>query len=254
MFQEDSSKTGLNQHPLLAVGVVVVLFWSVTVWESFVSGGMLIFLKLISFGALGFVVIPFFLGLPHGRIPFRQYAQDIYLRITSYPGRQVLAGIVFGGVLAGSVWLTNLLVNGLPASHFLLTWQEIDLFQVADAVLHGFWEEVFFRGIVLALLLRKRRTPIGAMTLAALVFALLHLNIFHLLRLFCMAMLWIVLTMQAKSLLPAVLSHIVYDAFIGIFPPQVPPGEVFSWLFLWQALVALVCLAGILLARRIFPK
>ena len=251
MFQEESKKFRLNHHPLLAVCVVLILFRAATLWESVVSGGILLFLKFTSLAILAFFVIPSLLGLLNGRVSFAQYANHIYLRVPDHPGRQILGGILSGVVLAGSLWLTNLLVNHFFAGALLFTWQKLNAYQVVDAVIHGFWEEVFFRGIVLALLLRRSRTPIGAMTLAALVFALLHLNAFHLLRLFCMGMLWIVLTVQAKSLLPAALSHMVYNVLIDLIPPQVPPGEVFSWLFLWQALVALVCLLGIVLARKI---
>jgi membrane protease YdiL (CAAX protease family) len=234
----------LADRPLLGVLVVLAMFWAATLWGSVFSGEIVFLLKFISLGFLALVLIPFVFGLPFGRVSFYQYTSGIYLKISEGLGRQVLLGVVSGLLLLISLFAANALVGQAEVA-----WQQIDTNQVWDGFIHGLWEEVLFRGVVLVLCLRRSGSRITGLILAAVIFAGLHLNLFHLLRLFCMGMLWGVMTLEAKSLLPAVISHTIYDVFFAGFPPQVAGSQVFRWLFLWQALVALVSLVGIYLSR-----
>lgn len=249
MSEGNQYRQGLAQFPLLAVIIVVVLFWISTLWGSFLDGVSVLVLKFISLGVVSLLVIPFGLKLPFGGGTFRQYADGIYLRFSEWPGRQAALGVLTG----------LLLVLSLPAANFFIgqtavNWGRIDAYQVLDALVHGVWEEVLFRGVVLVLCLRRFRSPIAGAALAAAVFAALHLNLYHFFRLFCMAMLWVVMTMETRSLLAAALSHVLYDALFAAFTPSIAGTQAFRWLILWQVLVALVCVVGVYVSRRWFRQ
>ncbi|HKJ27335.1 MAG TPA: CPBP family intramembrane glutamic endopeptidase [Anaerolineales bacterium] len=240
---------GMARYPLVGVLIVVGVFWAATLWGTFLSGLVVVGLKFISLGLAALVVIPFGLRLPFGKVSFRQYADGIYLRLNGRLAQQAVLGAVTGGLLVLSLPAANLVIGGTTAA-----WGKIDLYRVLDSVVHGGWEEVLFRGVVLALCLRRFRSRRAGAAVAAVVFALLHLNLYHFIRLFFMALLWIVMTMETKSLFPAVVSHIVYDVFFSAFTPVVVGYQVIQWLVMWQTMVALVCLVGIyltvLLTRR----
>lgn len=249
MSRKTLAPGGLAGYPLLGVLAVVVLFWVSTLWGSFLSGFSVLVLKFISLGVMALFVIPKVLGLPFGRVSLSSYLEGIYLRLTERSGRQVVLGVVTGILLA----LSLLAANGL-VGEVVIDWSRVDATQMGEALVHGVWEEVLFHGVVLVLCLRRMRQPLLGMVLAAAVFGGLHLNVFHFLRLFCMAMLWIAMIVETGSLLPAVLSHLVYDLVFAAFTPVVPEGQVFVWLAVWQGLVALVCVAGIALTRVVMRR
>ena len=249
MVQDEIEWGGLARFPLLGVLLVVVLFWASTLWGSFLSGFSVVVLKCISLGVGALWIIPQWLGLPFGRVSYSRYLAGIYLKLTPKPGRQVGVGLLTGILLALSLLAANALVGKA-----VLDWGQIDAVRVADAVVHGGWEEVLFHGVVLGLCLRKLRSPLAGMALTAGVFAAVHLNLYHFLRLFCMSMLWLVMIRQAGSLLPAVISHVVYDVLFAAFTPAVPEGRVFVWLVIWHVLVALVCGLGVWLVRVVLGE
>ncbi len=227
----------LNRRPYLAIGVVMVLFWLATVWGALPTRHSANLLKLLSLGGLALILIPRVLRLPHAYSShsLNPYYQDIWLRLPRPVGRYVLAGVLSGVLLLASLYLTNAIFGSAKIAWHLWDWERL-----LDFLSHGLWEEVLFRGVVLSLCLRRAKKPIHGVLLAAGCFAVLHLNTYHLVRLLGMGVLWGWLTLKSRSLLPAVLSHGLYNIFLVLLPPQVPAGGTLAWLLVWQGIV-LVC-------------
>jgi len=113
----------------------------------------------------------------------------------------------------------------------------------------GIWEEVFFRGILLALLTKIYGLR-GAVLWSSAVFAVVHLKtgdlspvaIVDIVSIFFMALLFTFVVLRTGSLLPAIVFHYVHDVFVNLV--QNAPGAnegtaaALLYAFLWMALVA----------------
>ena len=93
-----------------------------------------------------------------------------------------------------------------------LTGMSTPLLLFLVAVSPGIWEEVFFRGAMLSSLARDLR-PTRAVLWQALFFAAAHASIHRLVPTGLLGIAFGVLTLRARSLWPAVVLHVGYDAF-----------------------------------------
>lgn len=113
----------------------------------------------------------------------------------------------------------------------------------------GFGEEIAFRGLILAGF-RSRYSPAAAVTLSALLFALMHLDPFHILLTFP-AGLWMGwLVVRTGSLYPAIAAHAfnnlwsTVEAAFWQIDPRVEPLQVMMGLYPWPMVLLA---AGVLL-------
>ena len=203
-------------------------------------------------GIWALYVTPRVLGLPNGRKSFREYCADIRLLPVSPVGRNILLGLLMAVLTLSSILLATLLTR-----HFVLDWSFVLPVRWVKGLTRGVWEEVFFRGIMLAILMRlySRRKAVLWMTT---VFALVHLNIMDVtfgavvdvVSIFFMGLLFVYLVLKTGSLLPAILFHYVHDVFVLLIQnapgASEPMASVLLYAFLWAALAA-----GAVLTRSI---
>jgi len=203
-------------------------------------------------GIWALYVVPRVLGLPNGRKPFREYCVDIRLLPLAPVGRNILIGLLMAALTLSSILLATLLTR-----HFVLDWSFMPPLRWVKGLTRGVWEEVFFRGIILAILMRmySRRKAVLWMTT---IFALVHLNIMDVtfaavvdvVSIFFIGLLFVYLVLKTGSLLPAIVFHYVHDVFVllvqnapGASEPMV---SVLLYGFLWAALAV-----GAVLTRSI---
>jgi membrane protease YdiL (CAAX protease family) len=206
----------------------------------------------VAAGIWAMYVTPRVLGLPNGRKPFREYCADIRLLPVAPVGRNILLGLVMAALTLSSILLATLLTR-----HFVLDWSFVPPLRWAKGLTRGVWEEVFFRGIMLAILLRfySRRRAVLWMTT---IFALVHLNIMDVtfsavidvVSIFFIGLLFVYLVLKTGSLLPAIVFHYVHDIFVLLVQnapgASEPMASILLYGFLWAALVV-----GALVTRRI---
>jgi membrane protease YdiL (CAAX protease family) len=153
--------------------------------------------------------------------------------------------------------LSAILLASLLTRHFVLDWSFVPPVRWVKGLTRGVWEEVFFRGIMLAILMRlySRRRAVLWMTT---IFALVHLNIMDVtlgavvdvVSIFFIGLLFVYLVLKTGSLLPAIVFHYVHDVFVLLV--QNAPGasepmtSVLLYPFLWAALAV-----GAVLTRSI---
>jgi membrane protease YdiL (CAAX protease family) len=167
-------------------------------------------------GAWALYVTPRILGLPNGRKPLREYCLDIRLLPVTPVARNVLLG-----VLMAALTLSSILAASLLTRHFVLDWSLVPSVRWVKGLTRGVWEEVFFRGIMLAILMRfyRRRKAVLVMTA---VFAVVHLNIadvtvaeiVDIVSIFLIGLLFVYLVVETGSLLPAIVFHYLHDVFV----------------------------------------
>lgn len=207
-------------------------------------------------GIWALYVIPRVLGLPNGRKPFREYCADIRLLPVAPVRRNILLGLLMAALTLSSILLATLLTR-----HFVLDWSFVPALRWVKGLTRGVWEEVFFRGIMLAILMRfysQRKAVLWTTT----IFALVHLNIMDVtvaaivdvVSIFFMGLLFVYLVLRTGSLLPAIVFHYVHDVFVllvqnapGASEPMV---SVLLYAFLWAALAVGAALARSIVEHR----
>ena len=210
---------------------------------------------LAYFAAAGFwalYVTPQLLGLPNGRKPLREYAFEIRLLPLTPLARNILLGM-----LMAALTLLSILAAALLTRHFALDWGLIGPLRWVKGLTRGIWEEVFFRGIILAFLMKfyGRRASV---LFSTGIFAVVHFNIANvtlegvvdIVSIFFMGLLFAHIVLRTGSLLPAIVFHYVHDVFVLMV--QNTPGadermaSLLLYAFLWVALAV-----GALLTNRI---
>jgi membrane protease YdiL (CAAX protease family) len=142
--------------------------------------------------------------------------------------------------------LSAILLATLLTGHFILDWSTVPALRWLKGLTRGIWEEVFFRGIILVLFMR-RYSQRKAIFFSVLVFALAHLGelsldaIIDVISIFFMGLLFTYLVLKTGSLLPGIIFHYVHDIFVLLV--QNAPGadqrlaSGLLYTFLWIALI-----------------
>lgn len=186
---------------------------------------------------LWFVVVPFVFHLPNGKESFRQYLSTIRLSKI-----QPLAHNLILGILCALVIFACMLCSSLIAGGYVFDPNRVfppNSWMIVIAFIPGIWEEVAFRGAILALLLRKYSERKAILIDAAMFSAIHSLNLLGRMNDY-LAWLFIgsqvvytffagiflgYLLIKSKSLLPCMITHYLVDAFGSLFlySPNIDP-------------------------------
>ncbi|MCX6565045.1 MAG: CPBP family intramembrane metalloprotease [Candidatus Aminicenantes bacterium] len=244
----------LANHPRIAIVLTAVGFAGLCALELIPAGKILPPLLLFfSLGMVALCLMPFVLGLPNGRKAFQEYCRDIRLLPAQPLARNILLGLLLALLTLASIFLASLLTG-----HFAIDWSTIPALRWVKGLTRGIWEEVFFRGIILALFMRlypRRR----AVLLSAFLFAMMHLSVpslevaVDLISLFFMGLLFVYVVLKTGSLLPAIIFHYVHDVFVNWVQNTPGADNVLSsallYGFLWVALIVGALLTKLIVER-----
>jgi len=179
---------------------------------------------------LWFIVVPYGFHLPKGKLQtFKEYIEVLHLN----KFRPAMFNIGLGVCCAMVVLISSLLTTILFADYIFDINRNLppNSWAVLIAIVPGFWEEVAFRGVLLALFLR-RYSEKTAIFLDALFFSIMHLtNLIgreitdltlvyvgsQLVYTFFAGLFFAYMLVKTSSLIPCIITHYMVDAFIGIF-------------------------------------
>lgn len=229
-----------NRRAALAVTVVPYLLLGML---EYLPGAFIPALAyFVAAGIWALYVTPRLLGLPNGRKSFREYCIDIRLLPVTPLWRNILLGMLMAALTLSSILLASLLTK-----HFALDWSLVPPLRWVKGLTRGVWEEVFFRGIMLAILIRfygQRKAVLWVTT----IFALVHLNIMNVtlegvvdvVSIFFIGLLFAYLVLKTGSLLPAIVFHYVHNIFVLLVQntpgATEPMASMMLYGFLWVAL------------------
>jgi membrane protease YdiL (CAAX protease family) len=206
----------------------------------------------VAAGIWALYVVPQVFGLPNGRKPFLEYCKDIRLLPVAPVGRNILLGLLMAALTLSSILLATFLTR-----HFVLDWGLVPALRWVKGLSRGVWEEVFFRGIALAILMRMYSRRKAVLWTNA-IFALAHLGItdvtasaiVDVVSIFFMGLLFTYVVLKTGSLLPAIVFHYVHDVFVLLVQnapgASEPMASALLFGFLWTALAV-----GAVLTRSI---
>ncbi len=187
-----------------------------------------LYLPLLAFPLNIFVIriiFPKKLGIPFGKISPHDFSDRIGLSKPNHTTKFIILG-----VLLGVCSLSGMLIGSIIGGQYQFDPSALTLEQVVFATVPGVWEEVFFRGILMLVLLGILKDLPKAALLQVVLFGLFHLSGFEFWTIVDVISVMLIggtLTYTAhktNSLLPGIVFHFLHDAFLFLVQP--PGGEI----------------------------
>lgn len=189
-------------------------------------------LSKLEMAIIGFVItslcalllFPKVFKIPFGKVSIKEFIRRVGLKPPQKSVRFVLLGIV-----AAAISLSGMLIGSILTGKYVFDSSTINLNQAIFSLTPGIWEEVFFRGILMIVLLQITKSLKKAALFQVIIFALGHikgLDFSALIEIFSVALLAVAFTYIAyktKSLIPGIVFHYLHDTFL--FAVQLPGGE-----------------------------
>jgi membrane protease YdiL (CAAX protease family) len=247
-------KTGgfLREHVNTSTFILLLLFFIFSFFPSIVlnligpllqglsfTAGLFIqfFLEMGFFALLWFVAVPYGLKLPNGKETFNQFSSSIGLNKFKPLLKNLLIGIFATAILLISVLAMGMLFGTYvfapellfsdPNPLFLPSLLSLGWFRLVYMLRPGIWEEVAFRGVILNLQ-KKKYKQTAIVFLNGILFGLFHLtNLISFpnsleiyLQAFyasCIGIAFSYIYVKTNNLLPCIITHYLFDAFIVLF-------------------------------------
>jgi len=171
-----------------------------------------------------FVIFTRALKMPFGDVQLSQYLRRLGFYLPPQAWKHVLLGILLAGctlsgMLAASIW----------SGRYSLDWSTISLTHILFSINPGVWEEFFYRGIIMFVLLRSTRSVKYAALIQIMIFCLMHIkgfSVWQFVNIVSVAILAVAFTFAAwktRTLITSIVFHFLHDAFL--FLPQPPGGD-----------------------------
>jgi len=183
--------------------------------------------SVLNFGiaAIGaFVVFPKWMKQPFGEVSLAEYTR----RLGFYLPAKVWKHIALGVVLALCT-LGGMLVGSLLTFRYMLDWRVISLEHLVFSLNPGIWEEFFFRGIIMVVLLRRVRTIRQAALIQIVVFGLTHVKRLDVwawadvASVMILAAAFVFTAYKTRTLVAGMVFHFLHDSLLYVV--QVPGGK-----------------------------
>jgi membrane protease YdiL (CAAX protease family) len=211
----------------------------------------------LAIGALlAFVIFPRVLGIPFGRVRTRVFLRRVGFSLPEEAWKHLGLGLILAGCT-----LSGMLVASLLTGDYVMDRSTINLPHLVFSLNPALWEELFYRGVLMIVLLEATHSLKKAFVVQVILFSLMHVkgtNVWAIVDVFFVAVLAIGFTYVAyrtRSLVAGIVFHYVHDAFLFFVqaPEEVKTSLTGSLLFygLLCLGVGAACLATQVAADRL---
>ena len=201
------------------IGLLVGIFLDLDLPILYSSG--------ITFVAAAFTA--FFLFPQKLRVPFGEVSLLEYLRrLGFYRPQNLWKHILLGACLAACTF-SGMLFGSLLTGRYVLDWHTVTVTHTIFSINPGLWEEFFYRGVIMMLLLMATESLKHAAVIQIVLFGLAHIKAFDLwawvdvLSVLIIAVAFTYTAYKTRTLVAGIVFHFLHDAFL--FLPQVPGGK-----------------------------
>jgi membrane protease YdiL (CAAX protease family) len=229
-----------------AIGFAICLFLKM-IFKVEISRLICSILNLVVAALAVFYLFPRVFGIPFGKIRSREFNK----RIGFYLPEQAWKHIVLGVILAICT-LSGILIASLLTGRFKFDFGKITLTHAVFSLNPGIWEEVFYRGVLMMVLLPLTKSLKRAAAIQIVIFGLSHIKGFNLTALFevisviVIAIGFTYTAHKTRSLIAGIVFHYLHDTCLFFVQP--PGGlnasvieEVLLYALLWS-MVGVGCL------------
>lgn len=127
--------------------------------------------NLVVVAFFAFLIFPKRLGIPFGRIDTREFLQRVGFYFPVSAWKHILLGLI----LAGCTLSGTLLASVLTGSYVMDT-RTINLPHLVFSLNPALWEELFYRGVLMIMLLRYTRSLRRALAIQVVLFGMAHIK------------------------------------------------------------------------------
>jgi membrane protease YdiL (CAAX protease family) len=179
--------------------------------------------NLLVVALVAFVLYPKWLGIPFGRIETREFLR----RVGFYLPDRAWKHVVLGLILAVCT-LSGMLVASILTGKYAMDVSTINLPHLVFSLNPASWEELFYRGVLMFLLLRFTGSLKQAFVIQVVVFGATHIKgvdpgaFVDAFSVAVMALGFTYVAYKTRSLVAGVVFHYFHDAFLYLF--QLPGG------------------------------
>jgi len=213
-------------------------------------------INLVVAAFAAFFLFPQVFGIPFGRIKTRDFNKRIGLYLPDSAWKHILLGVILA-----LCTLSGMLIASILTGKYALDFGTITLTQSVFSLNPGIWEEVFYRGILMMLLLRFTKSLRRAAIIQVVLFGLLHVKggdipaLFEVISVTIIAIGFTYTAYKTRSLIAGIVFHYLHDAFLFFVQP--PGGvctgvadKVLLYAILWS-MVGLGCLVTKFVAEKL---
>lgn len=160
-------------------------------------------------------LLPKCLKQPFGEVGMTEYTR----RLGFYLPRSAWRHVVLGLVLA-SCTLGGMLIGSVLTGRYELDWSTVNVSHSVFSLNPGVWEEFFYRGIIMAVLLKHTKSVWQATFVQVLLFALAHIKGFGLwawvdvISVLIIALAFTYAAYKTRTLIAGIVFHFVHDALL----------------------------------------
>lgn len=172
---------------------------------------------------IAFVLFPKWLGIPFGRIETREFLKKVGFHFPNHAWKHLVLGLILA-----LCTLSGMLIASILTGKYTMDVIAINLPHLVFSLNPALWEELFYRGVLMFLLLKFTRSLKQAFVIQVILFGVIHIkgvDIGALVDSFSVIVLAIGFTYVAyktRSLVAGVVFHYFHDAFL--FFVQLPDG------------------------------
>jgi membrane protease YdiL (CAAX protease family) len=175
-----------------------------------------------------FLLFPRLLKELFGEVVLPEYLRRLGFYFPRNAWRHILLGVVLAICTLG-----GMLVGSIMTGRYVLDWSTIDLSHVVFSTNPGVWEEFYFRGVIMVVLIVGGLSVRRAALFQVLLFGLAHIKgtgVWVWLDVFTVILLGAAFTYSAhntRTLVAGIVFHFLHDALL--FVVQVPGAELFGF-------------------------
>lgn len=164
---------------------------------------------------IAFVLFPRVLGIPFGRVDTRYFLRRIGLTLPPNAWKHLLLGLILAACT-----LSGMLLASILTGRYTFDLSTVDLPHLVFCLNPGLWEELFFRGVLMLLLLRLTRSLRKAVLIQLALFGIMHIKgtdfgaVADLFSAVVLAAGFTYVAYQTRSLLAGIVFHYVHDALL----------------------------------------
>ncbi|MDY6876564.1 MAG: CPBP family intramembrane glutamic endopeptidase [Chloroflexota bacterium] len=202
-----------------------------------------------------FFLFPQVFGIPFGKIKTRDFNKRIGFYLPDSAWKHILLGVILA-----LCTLSGMLIASILTGRYALDFSTITLAQSVFSLNPGFWEEIFYRGILMMILLRLTKSLRRAAAIQVVFFGLGHVKgvdipaMFEVISVMIIATGFTYAAYKTRSLIAGIVFHYLHDAFLFFVQP---PGGVYTgvvekallYAILWS-MVGLGCLVTKFMAEK----
>jgi membrane protease YdiL (CAAX protease family) len=226
-------------------GFLLILLFEI-IFDAEISRLISSIFNLVVASLLAFTVFPKILGIPFGKTDTRKWVKQLGLYFPQNAWKHILLGIILAGCT-----LSGMLVASILTGKYSLDWSRLNLPHLVFSLNPAIWEELFYRGVIMIVLLRTTGSVKRAAIIQITIFGLLHIKGIDLwdfvdtLTVVILALGFTFAAYKTNALITGIIFHYLHDAllFLVQLPDGVSKGAAENILFyaiLWS-MVALGC-------------